>query len=687
MKRLPWLLLLAALLLPGVAIVPHSQHVFWLPESALWSILAPFAALAAWWATRGQANPPVPKELQRVFAGLAALWILSGALSLRKDLAAQAVVEWLGYAGIFFATWRLGTSSQRRATLLAALFAYGLLSTLYGVIQAAGWDPIPWSTTFDGRAGGFFGNPNFLGGHMALLLPLSLALALDRRGSTRKAWAGWALVGALGLSLVLTQTRGAWIGAAAGCGLVLVLAQRSMGGLAQRNRKALALVAMVLVGGLALLFAAKPSAWTRWRLSSQMEDSELSRRFFLMKKASQLASLSPLLGVGPGNFRIHFPRVQVTGLKPEQYRQPYVVSEHAHNDFLQMAAEAGVPAALLWAVLMGLVLWLCHQSLPRAHAARQGEGLLTLGVLGGLVALMVHGLANFPFLIWTTQGAAWALAALALRSSAPSVLPAAEEGLIDGPGVAAPSPARPLPRWAAALALTLGFALCAAITVQQGRRLSEDRLWWVGQGELQLKHPELASGWLLAALNLDPFEDRLRDLHGQAEVARELVWNGIGSLRRAHELSPYDPEIAVRLGRALMENKQYDEAQKVLSGAAAICPNFYDLWEPLAAACYFQGKHADAVKAYDWMIFYNVNVLNAYVNKAAAQGMEGQLPEALLTLKTAEKLYPNEGKLYLNLAITYLKLGLRAEAKAAWAKAAILVPSDPQVDDLRKALR
>lgn len=695
MKRLPWLLLLSALLLPGLAIVPHSQHVFWVPESAVASLLAPWAVLAAWWSTRQQPRAALPAYVLPVFGALAALWALSAGLALRKDLALQSLIEWSAYAGAFFATWRLATTPRKRAVLLGALFAYGLLSALYAFVQTAGWDPIPWSSGFGGRAAGFFGNPNFLGGHLALLLPLSLALALDRRGPGRRwPWASWAMVAALALALMLTQTRGAWIGAGVGCALVLGLAQRSLGALVSRNRRALlALAGLAVLSGAAFL-ALQPNAMSRLRESIKSEDSELSRRLFLMKKASQLASLKPWLGVGPGNFRIQFARVQVQGLEPKDFRQPYVYSEHAHNDFLQMAAEAGVPAALLWAALMGLVLWALWQGVQGggegALPARQGDRLLALGVLGGLSALLVHGTANFPFLIIPTQATAWALAALALRPLARPRLAASDDGLVDAEseGSAPPSPRRRAwMRAALALGLLAAVALCSLNTVLQGHRLSSDRFWWYGQGELQLQHPEKASGWLLSALNLDKEEDRLRALHGRSEGERDLIWNSIGSLREAHRLAPYDPEVAVHLGRALLENKQYEEAEKVLTEATLYAPNYYDLWEPLAAALYFQNKHAEAVKAYDWMIFFNVNAENAYVNKAAALGSDGKLPEALLTLQSGERQFPDKAKIYINLAITYLKLGFRQEAKAAWKKAAELGPSDPQVDQLRKVLQ
>jgi tetratricopeptide (TPR) repeat protein len=209
----------------------------------------------------------------------------------------------------------------------------------------------------------------------------------------------------------------------------------------------------------------------------------------------------------------------------------------------------------------------------------------------------------------------------------------------------------------------------------------------VGEGELGLSHADVASNMLLRTLDFDRREDRVWKLHGRAEFERGFIWNAIGSLREAVRLHPFDAEAAVRLGRACVENKIFDEAQTVLYKVSVYAPNFVDLWEPLAAAYYQQGKFKEAVMAYDWMIYFDNNAQAAYANKAAAQGSLGTLPEALLTLKQAEQRFPLDGKIKINLAITYLKLGMRGEAKAAWKEANRLLPSDPQVDQLRKVLR
>jgi Flp pilus assembly protein TadD len=191
----------------------------------------------------------------------------------------------------------------------------------------------------------------------------------------------------------------------------------------------------------------------------------------------------------------------------------------------------------------------------------------------------------------------------------------------------------------------------------------------------------------LRALDYDRREDRLWLLHGRAETDRELIWNSVGSLREAVRLNPFDAESAVRLGRNLVELREHAEAEAVLKRVAGYAPNYIDLWEPLAAALYQQEKYADAVGAYDWMLFFHVNEEAAFANKAAAQASLGQLPQALMTLHGAQQKLPQSGKIQLNLAITYLKLGLKEQAREAWRKAEQLSPNDPQVDQMRGVLR
>lgn len=725
----------AALALPALAMAPQAAHAFTVPEIALTVPLA-WLALGLDWRSHGAPRIPVwvwvgvglmvaawglpwwgaahPALLPRLklsdeawplgrwrgSLGLSALvlgWLawtrrrhaelgplpslglglgawacLSGALGLRPDVSWRAVLEQSSYLALFAATWaqvRARPALARRLVWL--VLGVGLLNTAYGLLQTAGLDPLPWNQTFNRRAGGFFGNPDLLAGHLALLIPLAWGLALDDHGSRWVRSLRWAVALTLGLGLVATQTRGAWLGT--GVGLALVL------GWAWKHRRSALLSQRRFLGGGLGLAALGLVAWVlahpvlQARLGDALrgKDAAVSHRLFLMQKSAQLAQAHPLFGDGPGSLRLTFASVEVKGLAPTSYdTQPFVLTEHAHNDLLQWAAEAGWPAAFLWLTLLAVTLGALIRRLPGpGDGGDSGDAWLTLGVLGGFAALQVHGLFNYPYLVLPTQGLAWGLAALALALNRPPL--AEPSGAV---------PARVGTAWAA-------LAVAGALFVWSGQRLVEDHLWWIGEGELNLHHPDAASNLLIRTLVFDRRDERLWILHGRSEYERNYIWNSIGSLREAVRLSPYDAEAAVRLGRACVENHLYPEAEAVLFKVAGYAPNFVDVWEPLAAAYYNQGKFKQAVEAYDWMLYFHVNDESAYANKAAAQGSQGHLPQALATLLGAEQALPNSGKIKLNLAITYLKMGMRQAAKAAWKEAAVLIPSDPQVDQLRKVLR
>ena len=94
----------------------------------------------------------------------------------------------------------------------------------------------------------------------------------------------------------------------------------------------------------------------------------------------------PLTGIGPGRFRYEY---QLNG-PPEQYDTPY----HAHNIYLHIAAEHGIPSLLLF-------LWMVAIICRSVFAMRQTEdfwGMGTfIGASGFLISALIYGLAdNIP---------------------------------------------------------------------------------------------------------------------------------------------------------------------------------------------------------------------------------------------------------------------------------------------------
>jgi O-antigen ligase len=108
-------------------------------------------------------------------------------------------------------------------------------------------------------------------------------------------------------------------------------------------------------------------------------------RVALWRDALALIRQHPWTGVGLGCFEQAFTRVRSVQLT--------YVADHAHNDYLEAAAELGIPCA---AILFALFFWLFARTLQAGLRARSSLARsLALGSFGGAGALLIHSIADF----------------------------------------------------------------------------------------------------------------------------------------------------------------------------------------------------------------------------------------------------------------------------------------------------
>ncbi len=314
-------------------------------------------------------------------------------------------------------------AGQRRGAYLAALAGALLLAAtlegLSGIAQSVLRLGPPSYAILGGRlwrAFGDMGQPNPFGGYINLtLLPVLsgllgwLLLGTGGLGRRRAGWAVTLLLGVgavLGLALVLSWSRGAWFGAAAG-GLVVVLgwllltlgrppAEQA----AATRRRAVAAVWVVGLGGLLLLLASATNlvpASVQNRLGSVADyfggfdvlNVEVTDdNFAVVERVAHWYAAAGMwadyfwTGVGAGNYAAVYP-----GYRVPRWTDPL---GHAHNVYLNLGAETGLIGLLAYLVLLlAAGARTLRVALGRRDAVRRG---LALGALGVLVALSVHQL-------------------------------------------------------------------------------------------------------------------------------------------------------------------------------------------------------------------------------------------------------------------------------------------------------
>ncbi|MBT3194339.1 MAG: O-antigen ligase family protein [Verrucomicrobia bacterium] len=266
----------------------------------------------------------------------------------------------------------LGIYQTSTGETLASLGQYGYFGRMIELCQAV--EPGGVSVV---RASAAFDHPNVLGTFLIGILPAALFFMLHRGSHQSRILSGGAAI-AIIIALVYTFSRSAWLGGLVGVSLVVLPLRWSW-----------SRIAGVVVGGLVLAVILLPPEAKQVLLNrtgtAQPYDSG---RLYSWHTAGSMIAAHPLLGVGPGMFH-H--RYAAYADKSEVYKQNPLHHMDAHNTFLDLAAEGGLPVCLAFVALM--VAALIH--LVGAADLWQARGpTISLGIplLAGCVAILSQSL-------------------------------------------------------------------------------------------------------------------------------------------------------------------------------------------------------------------------------------------------------------------------------------------------------
>lgn len=350
-------------------------------------------------------------------AFLAVIWL--GALRSQQGLLAQASAVAYSFAVLaYYAASHVLDSPARLRIALAAAAAVVLLEAGWVALQLATGTPLTLPgqkgvalgafLTFGGtglamRPTGFFVHPNALAHHTSLVIPPALALVLlGRQRLTARAWWGAAAVlVAASAMLLVSLSRGGWASVVLGALLVVVLFTRR--GLLSHRHLMLGAAGSVL----ALMMAVAVNPSIALRLVAP-DDRSTESRVLLTDQALTIIGEYPLMGVGFGDYnRAAHQHVSPSfGGISEDY-QEQLLTLVVHNHYLLLAAELGIPAMLLFVVL--LWRWV-RLPWPLEQHQDPGRWALAVGLAGAMLSQVLFlSSDNYYadiriFMIWLTAG-------------------------------------------------------------------------------------------------------------------------------------------------------------------------------------------------------------------------------------------------------------------------------------------
>lgn len=333
-------------------------------------------------------------------AGLLSLWQAA-------DPATYGPLELLKWAEIILLVIFIDNhlSETRMPWLIGALLLPAIFQAGVGIWQFGFWEEGPEHFAILGgdfyRAHGTFEQPNPFAGYLGMMIPLALGCwwgavtAWWESGRMRQRILRYGLpllfysaaAGIMVTALGMSWSRGAWLGFATAAAALIAALPRKIGW-------RLLLVAVLVTSGGGLYISNRLPAAITTRLTSFVKDLHLGdvrgtpindANYAVIERLAHWQSALEMFrrhfwtGVGLGCYEPAYPAFALINW-------PTALG-HAHNVYLNMAAETGLIGLVVYLVLWIVIFWQTWRLTRRAQGFPRG---IAIGLLGAWVHLSVH---------------------------------------------------------------------------------------------------------------------------------------------------------------------------------------------------------------------------------------------------------------------------------------------------------
>ncbi len=235
-------------------------------------------------------------------------------------------------------------------------------------------------------------NPNVLGEYILLTLPISISLLWTSKSLlSRITYLGFS--GIMGIALILTFSRGCWLGIIGAAAVFITFVAGKLWGLA--------LIALPL-----LPFIIPESILNRFTSIGDMSDSSTSYRVSIWLGTLLMLKDYWLTGVGPGT-------EAYTAVYPF-YSHNLVVAQHAHNLFLHITSESGIIGLLTFIALM--LLFFKRTASGASLVKKSSLAIALVGIAAAQTGFLIQGVFDNCFYNYRVFMIFWAVLAVGMAA-------------------------------------------------------------------------------------------------------------------------------------------------------------------------------------------------------------------------------------------------------------------------------
>jgi putative inorganic carbon (HCO3(-)) transporter len=311
-----------------------------------------------------------------------AVMLVSSIFSFARKESLTVWAMYFVFVTFYFAIINTINTRTQLFGLLRVFVISGALVALYGIMQYL----FGWTTTnawideemFEDETMRVFStlaNPNVLGEYLLLVLPVSLLFFLKDKAKSLSKWVYLAITGMIFICLILTQSRGCWLGFMVSAAIFVTFYEGRWW----------AFIPLILC---IVPFVIPQTIADRLMSIGNMEDSSTSYRVYIWMGAMGILRhyLAGGIGMGEAAFNEVYPFFSYNA----------IIAPHAHNTFLQLLVEGGIPALAVFLAIA--VVYLRNvQKIYRGRNKKSLNSSMVLALGAGVCGFLFQSLFDYTF--------------------------------------------------------------------------------------------------------------------------------------------------------------------------------------------------------------------------------------------------------------------------------------------------
>lgn len=329
----------------------------------------------------------------------------------------DGLLTWFYYLAFFIIVSGITRYKNSWQTILKIAISGIIIISIYAIYKL--WF-IDDSSIY--RAESSLGNPVFLGGYLAMSIPLALSYILNKKYSVFKVISFLALI--LGvIALFYTFSRGSWIAAFLAILLVFGLYFYKYGRQIFNLKviKIISGIVLLLIIIIALSYLNSPNS--KILKNNIISTTSIEHRLHTWSVGLQAFKEKPIIGWGLENFRIGFNNYYTSSSKSTYVPFQETHVDRAHNGYIDIAVTGGIIALMIYLLIIFLSLAINLKQIFKSLTKNKSSQLwITIGFAGSILAYAIYVMTAFHLVVnilWLLLALAWTNN-LILKSTTPS---------------------------------------------------------------------------------------------------------------------------------------------------------------------------------------------------------------------------------------------------------------------------